>query len=74
MRIRIQQLKLMQIHADPDPKPWNKGSNIIMSTDVSITRKNEVYFTTQIRKDRYTKTGLEHSFSDLQPALWIGNV
>ncbi len=22
MRIRIQQLKLMRIHADPDPKPW----------------------------------------------------
>jgi hypothetical protein len=22
MRIRIQQLKLRQIHADPDPQPW----------------------------------------------------
>jgi hypothetical protein len=22
MRIRIQQLKLMRINADPDPKPW----------------------------------------------------
>jgi hypothetical protein len=22
IRIRIQQLKLMRIHADPDPKPW----------------------------------------------------
>ncbi len=25
MRIRIQQLKLMRIHADPDPKPWRKA-------------------------------------------------
>jgi hypothetical protein len=24
IRIRIQQLKLMRIHADPDPQPWYK--------------------------------------------------
>jgi hypothetical protein len=28
IRIRIQQLKLMRIHADPDPKPWDPGSKI----------------------------------------------
>jgi hypothetical protein len=32
MRIRIQQLNLMRIHAnpdtDPDPKPWINGSRI----------------------------------------------
>jgi hypothetical protein len=31
IRIRIQQLKLMRIHADPDPKPWPPVSKFILS-------------------------------------------
>ena len=30
MRIRIQQLKLMRIHADPDPKPWLRIRDILL--------------------------------------------
>jgi hypothetical protein len=39
MRIRIQKLKLMRIHADPDtdPKPWFRGSGSVPKCHRSTT-------------------------------------
>jgi hypothetical protein len=40
IRIRIQQLKLMRFHADPDPKPWggvNIGARALLRKGLTIS-------------------------------------
>jgi hypothetical protein len=54
IRIRIQQLKLMRIHADPDPKPClelfgqvEKGGQVLR-THLHLTPVHEVYHGLQV--------------------------
>ncbi len=37
MRIRIQETNLMRIHADPDPKHWQRLSLLVHRQNVEVT-------------------------------------
>jgi hypothetical protein len=39
IQIRIQQLKLMRIHVDPDPKPWQKDPHFVIASFTSERTK-----------------------------------
>ncbi len=72
MRIRIQQLKLMRIHAEPDPKPWVHCRPLCCVSQIDETVPIQM-FRYRIRRNLILFDHLDPNLdSDLQIFNWAG--